>query len=206
MPQTDAKKPLRALLAPAALIVLGIILFVYLKNVNNNLVNLQEEVKTAWSQVENQYQRRLDLVPNLVRAVQAYAGHERGTLEAVMEARARATRVSVDAGNLSPAALQAFQTAQDQLGGALARLLVTVEGYPELQAGEQFSTLQIQLEGTENRIAVERMRFNERARDYNTAVRAFPANIAASLFGFEPYPYFQAAGEAARAPQVDFSN
>ncbi|MDR1126434.1 MAG: LemA family protein [Deltaproteobacteria bacterium] len=205
MSQSNGKKSLSALIPLAALVVLGIILFVYLKNVNNNLVIQEERVKTAWSQVENQYQRRLDLIPNLVRAVQAYAGHERETLQAVIEARARATRASLNADDLNPTALQAFQAAQDGLGGALARLLVTLERYPDLKASEQFSTLQVQLEGTENRIAVERMRFNESARDYNTALRAFPANIVASLFGFAQYPYFKAAAGADRAPQVDFS-
>lgn len=206
MSQTNTKKSLGALIPLAALVVLGVILFVYVKNVNNNLVKQEEQVKTAWGQVENQYQRRLDLIPNLVRTVQAYAAHERETLQGVIEARARATQVTVDADNLSPASLQAFQAAQDQLGGALSRLLVSVERYPDLKASEQFSTLQVQLEGTENRIAVERMRFNESARDYNTAARTFPANIVASLFGFEQYPYFKASEGAERAPQVDFSN
>lgn len=205
MSSNTQKKPLGRLLEFLALLVIGLVLVVYVKNINNDMVRQQEQVKTSWSQVENQYQRRLDLIPNLVRTVQAAADHERGTLEAVVEARSKATQVTVNADNLTPEALQAYQAAQDQLGGALSRLLVSVERYPDLKANEQFSMLQVQLEGTENRIAVERMRFNESARGYNTAIRSFPANIVAGLFGFEAYPYFKAAEGADRAPQVDFS-
>lgn len=193
------------LLAP--LVILGVIaapalwmLFTY-----NAIVRLDESVTSAWSQVENQYQRRADLVPNLVSTVKGYAGHERATLEAVVKARAEAGKTVVDAAKLTPENMQSFQAAQEQFGNALARLLVSVERYPDLKASTNFLDLQVQLEGSENRIAVERMRFNQAARDYNTRIRSFPGSLLADWFGFAQRPYFTAAKGAANAPVVDFS-
>lgn len=159
----------------------------------------------AWGQVENVYQRRADLIPNLVETVKAYADHEEETFAAVTEARSRASSIQVDPQNLNPSQVQAFQSAQGALSQALGRLLVTVEAYPELRASENFQDLQAQLEGTENRIAVERRRFNQSARAYNQTVRRFPGVLWARLFGFEPVPYFEADDGAEAAPDVDFS-
>lgn len=170
----------------------------------NNMVAQQESVNTAWSQVENVYQRRSDLIPNLVNTVKGYAQHESQTLENVIEARSRATSVTVDPENLTPEALQEFNRAQGQVGSALGRLLLLQENYPDLKANQNFLELQSQLEGTENRITVERQRFNEAAQSYNTYIRRFPKNIIASLFGFQQKPYFQAAEGADVAPVVQF--
>lgn len=172
--------------------------------VNNNLVNKDEAVKTAWSQVENQYQRRADLIPNLVNTVKGYATHERETLEGVINARAKATQTTVDPDKLTPEAMQKYMAAQGELTQALGRLMVTVEQYPDLKANENFLALQSQLEGTENRIATERMRFNEVSRDYNTYARRFPNNLFAGMLGFEQKPYFEAAEGAEKAPEVNF--
>jgi LemA protein len=169
----------------------------------NRLVTLEEAVKTAWSQVENVYQRRADLVPNLVETVKGAAAFEKDTFTAVTEARARVGQVTF--GKVPDAAeMQKFQTAQDGLSSALSRLLVVVEKYPELKATQNFRDLQVQLEGTENRIAVERRRFNEAAQAFNTTRRRFPTVIVASLFGFAEKPYFQAAPGSDKAPQVKF--
>ena len=170
----------------------------------NSLVKQEEGVKTAWSQVENQYQRRSDLIPNLVNTVKGYASHESETLEGVVAARARATQTTIDADNLTPEAIEKYQAAQGELTAALGRLLMIQENYPDLKANQNFSELQAQLEGTENRIATERRNFNEAARAYNTRVRRFPTNIIAGLFGFGQYPYFEAAEGSATAPVVEF--
>jgi LemA protein len=172
----------------------------------NGLVGLDEGVNSAWAQVQNQYQRRADLIPNLVETVKGAANFERETLEAVIQARANATRPEINAGNLlnNPQAFQQFQQAQDNLGAALGRLMVVVEKYPELKANQNYLDLQTQLEGTENRIAVERKRFNEVVQNYNSTRRVFPTNIFAGMFGFQQRPYFEAAAEAQAAPKVDF--
>lgn len=170
----------------------------------NTMVTMEEQVASSWSQVENQYQRRADLIPNLVNTVKGYADFERETLTEVIEARSRATSINVDANELDPAQVQRFQQAQEQLSGALSRLLVTVERYPELKANQNFLELQAQLEGTENRIAVERKRFNETVQSYNSYIRQFPQNIIAGWFGFERKGYFEAQQGAERAPTVSF--
>lgn len=191
------------------LIVLGVIalLFFYGVSVNNNLVEQEENVHSAWAQVENQYQRRSDLIPNLVNTVQGAADFEQETLTQVIEARSKATSVNINADDLdNPAAFQRFQEAQGELSGALSRLLVSVERYPQLQANANFRDLQAQLEGTENRIATERMRFNQAAQGYNSYVRRFPTSLIASITGFETYEYFQADEGAEEAPEVDFNN
>ena len=199
----DKNKPLLKVLI--VLGVIAILALLWFKGKYNNMVVLDEGVKTAWSQVENQYQRRLDLIPNLVATVQGYASHERETLEGVIEARSRATSINITPSNMSQINLEQFQAAQNQLSGALSRLMVVLERYPELKANQNFLELQAQLEGTENRIAVERMRFNEAAQKYNTFIRLFPANIVASLFNFEQKPYFAAQEGSDRAPTVNFS-
>ncbi len=170
----------------------------------NTMVEKDEAVSHAWSNVENQYQRRADLIPNLVNTVKGYAAHEKETLEAVVAARSKATQVTVDAANLTPEKLKAYQEAQGEIGGALSRLLAITENYPELKANENFKELQAQLEGTENRISVERRNFNEASRDNNTYIRKFPNNIFSSLFGFEKRPYFEAEAGTEKAPTVEF--
>ena len=168
------------------------------------MVTMDEGVKTAWSQVENVYQRRADLIPNLVATVKGYAEHESATLEGVVEARSKATGVNVDPENLTPEKLAEFQQAQGELSAALGRLLVIQENYPDLKANANFMALQQQLEGSENRIAVERRKFNDAARAYNTAIRKFPSNIIAGMFGFGSKPYFEADESASQAPKVEF--
>ena len=170
----------------------------------NSLVGEQQKVEEAWAQVENVYQRRADLIPNLVETVKGYAKHEKETLEGVIQARANATSVKVDANTLDEASMKKFQDAQGELGSALSRLLVVQERYPDLKANENFKELQAQLEGTENRITVERKNFNEIARSYNTSVKTFPKNIFAGMFGFQAKPYFQAQAGADKAPKVSF--
>ena len=170
----------------------------------NSLVKQEEGVKTAWSQVENQYQRRSDLIPNLVNTVKGYASHESETLEGVVAARARATQTTIDADNLTPEAIEKYQAAQGELTAALGRLLMIQENYPDLKANQNFLELQAQLEGTENRISVARKQFNEVARTYNVSVRRFPANLVAKMFGFEQKPYFESAEGSEAAPQVQF--
>ncbi len=170
----------------------------------NKLVTADEEVKTAWSQVENQYQRRSDLIPNLVNTVKGYAAHESETLENVVEARAKATQVTVDPDNMTAEAMSEYISAQEGVGAALGRLMMIREAYPDLKANQNFLELQAQLEGTENRISVERNRFNEVARSYNTMIRRFPRNIIASIGGFDARPYFEAIEGAATAPTVEF--
>ena len=170
----------------------------------NSMVSQDEAVGTAWSNVENQYQRRADLIPNLVNTVKGYADHEKETLDAVVSARAKATQTSINLDDLTPEKMAAFQQAQGELGSALSRLMVSVERYPDLKANQNFQTLQAQLEGTENRISVERRKFNEIARAYNTSIRRFPKNIVAGLFGFEKRPYFEAQEGSEKAPEVKF--
>lgn len=173
-------------------------------NKYNALVVAQESVTSEWANVESQYQRRADLIPNLVSTVKGYAEHESSTLESVMEARAKATGITVDPQNLTPEALAQYQQAQGEVGAALGRLMMISENYPNLKANENFMALQEQLEGTENRIQVSRSRFNETARVYNTTVRRFPNNIIASLFGFDSKAYFEAEPSASTAPKVEF--
>ena len=185
-----------------AVIVLG--LYAWGKGVYNGFVQQQEQVEAAWSQVENDYQRRADLVPNLVATVKGYAEHERETLEAVLAARASATQIKVDADDLTPEKLQQFQQAQGELGAALGRLIAVQENYPDLKANQNFLQLQEQLESTENRITVSRRDFNAAAQAYNTAIRTFPQNLFAGMFGFERKPYFEAAAGAQTAPKVEF--
>jgi LemA protein len=170
----------------------------------NTMVQKDETVETAWANVQNAYQRRADLIPNLVNTVKGAANFERETLESVINARAKATSIQLSADDLTPENLQRFQAAQNELGGALSRLLVSVERYPELKANQNFLELQSQLEGTENRISVERRKFNEAVQDYNTTVRSFPNNLMAGIFGFERKGHFQADPGAERAPTVQF--
>ena len=171
----------------------------------NSLVGADEGVKSAWSQVENVYQRRADLIPNLVATVKGVANFEKSTLTAVIEARAKATQIVLSPEVVNdPAKFRQFQAAQGELSSALARLLAVAESYPELKANQNFLELQSQLEGTENRIAVERRRFNETVQDYNTAVRVFPASVVASMRGFAPKAFFEADAGAEKAPTVKF--
>lgn len=187
-------------------VIIGLLAFFGI-SVNNGLVEREENVEGAWAQVENQYQRRADLIPNLVNTVRGAADFEQETLTAVIEARSQATSINVSADDLNdPAKIQQFQAAQQQLSGALSRLLVSVERYPELRANSNFRDLQAQLEGTENRIATERKRFNDAAQGYNTSIRKFPTSIIAGIGGFERKAYFEAESGAEQAPTVDFSN
>lgn len=170
----------------------------------NGLVTLDENVSTAWSNVETQYQRRADLIPNLVSTVKGYAGHEKETLQGVIEARSKATSIKVDADNLTPEKLAEYQKAQGDVTSALGKLLAITENYPDLKANQNFLELQAQLEGTENRINVARMEFNKTAKELNTAIRRFPKNLLASLFGIDKRAYFEAAEGAEQAPKVEF--
>lgn len=170
----------------------------------NGLVGSREGVNKAWANVETQYQRRSDLIPNLVATVKGAADFEKSTLEAVTQARANATSIKIDPNNLTPEKLQEFQQAQAQLGGALGRLLAVAENYPQLRAVQNFTDLQAQLEGTENRINEARRQYNEAARDYNTSRAKFPRVILANLFGFKDRPYFEADKGAEKAPEVKF--
>ncbi len=170
----------------------------------NNMVKFDEQVANAWSQVENVYQRRLDLIPNLVATVKGAADFEQTTLTKVIEARASATQIKIDPKNLTPEALQKFQAAQGELSSALGRLMVVAEQYPNLKANQNFLELQAQLEGTENRITVERQNFNNTAKEYNTYIRSFPQNFLAGMFGFSSKAYFEADKGAAKAPNVAF--
>lgn len=186
------------------IIVVAVVAIIWAVTSYNALVKMDEGVGTAWSNVENQYQRRADLIPNLVNTVKGYAAHEKETLDAVVSARTRATQMTVSADDLTPEKLQAYQKAQGEVGAALGRLLAITENYPDLKANQNFLELQTQLEGTENRISVERRNFNEAAKEYNTAIRTFPRNLLAGMFGFEKRPYFEAEEGASRAPEVQF--
>ena len=170
----------------------------------NNMVTLDEGISSQWAQVENAYQRRADLIPNLVNTVKGYADFEKETLTQVIEARSKATSVNIDPGNITPEAISQFQNAQAGLSSALSRLMVVVERYPELKANQNFLELQSQLEGTENRISVERRKFNEATRQYNTYIRKFPKYIIAGIFGFDKKTYFEAEEEAKEVPKVEF--
>ncbi len=170
----------------------------------NGMVDKEENVKAQWSKVENQYQRRADLIPNLVNTVKGYAEHESSTLEAVVAARAKATQISVDANNLNAETMQQYQEAQGELSQALGKLLAITENYPELKANENFRELQVQLESTENRIATERGRYSEQVAQFNKKIRKFPNNLIAGIFGFEPLPQFTAEEGAEKAPEVQF--
>ncbi len=187
------------------LVIVLVILIFILQGIGmyNSLVKSEEAVNAQWANVENVYQRRADLIPNLVATVKGYANFEQKTLTDVIEARAKATSVQINPEKLDEASLQKFQAAQDGLSSALARLMVVVERYPDLKANQNFLELQSQLEGTENRITVERRKFNEMAQAYNTNIRTFPRNIFASMFGFEKKAYFQAAEGAETAPKVE---
>ena len=170
----------------------------------NDLVEEQEEVNQAWSEVENQYQRRMDLIPNLVNTVKGYAAHEENTLTQVVEARSNASSITIQAEDLSEENLAKFQAAQDELSRGLGRLMAVAEAYPDLKANQNFQELQAQLEGTENRIAVARRNYNEEAQEYNAEIRKFPTLIYAGWFGFDKKPYFSAATGADKAPTVEF--
>jgi len=186
------------------IIIAVVILFRLFVSPYNNMVKMEEGVTSQWAQVENVYQRRADLIPNLVNTVKGYATFEKETLTQVIEARSRATQVTVNPANLTPEALQQFQQAQGGLSSALSRLMVVVERYPELKANQNFLELQAQLEGSENRIAVERNKFNETVQRYNAYIRSFPNNIVASIFNFEKKPYFEADKGAEKVPEVKF--
>lgn len=202
------------LLGCIGVLILALIIFgAYFVSVRNNLVGLEENVSQQWAQVESQYQRRYDLIPNLVRTVQGAANFEKSTLEAVVNARARVGQVAAPAGGppgaagditANPQQMEQFAAAQQALSGALSRLLVVVERYPELKANQNFLELQSQLEGTENRIAVERQRYNDTAREFNTAIRRFPASLVASMSGFKAKAYFRGTPGSEKAPEVNF--
>jgi LemA protein len=186
------------------IVLLGFLSYSYFKNTFNSMTILSESVDKHWADVENVYQRRADLIPNLVATVKGYATHEKETLEGVINARAKATSTTINAGNLSPEKIASFQQAQDGLSSALSKLMVVVERYPELKANQNFLELQAQLEGTENRISVERRKFNQSAQEYNTYIKLFPKNMFASMFDFEKKPYFKAQEGAQTAPKVEF--
>jgi len=189
------------------LIIIVVLLFIIYRwavGINNTAINYEEDAKTAWADVQSAYQRRNDLIGNLVKTVQGAADFERGTLTDVIEARAKATQVNIDPTNLTPEKLAAFQEAQTGVSSALSRLLVTVERYPELKANQNFLELQSQLEGTENRINVARDRFNEAVNNYNKYIRIFPNNVLAGMFGFEQMSRFAAEAGAEKAPEVEF--
>ncbi len=185
-------------------VVVLLLLVLWGVSMYNGLVNKEEAVNSQWANVETAYQRRADLIPNLVSTVKGYADFEQSTLTQVVEARARATSITVDPSNLTPEAISQFQAAQDGLSSALSRLLVTIERYPDLKANQNFLELQAQLEGTENRIAVERRRFNELVKDFNATIRRVPRNIIAGIAGFDQRGYFQSSEGAEKAPEVSF--
>jgi LemA protein len=188
-------------------IAVGVVVLLFLGGIRgsyNKMVSMEESVAAQWSQVENVYQRRADLIPNLVNTVKGYASHERETLESVINARAKATQVKVDASQLNESSVQKFQEAQSGLSSALSRLMVVMERYPDLKANQNFRDLQAQLEGTENRISVERRKFNDAARTYNTYIRKFPQAFYANIFGFDKKAYFEASEGADQAPEVQF--
>lgn len=184
--------------------VVVLVCYSSVKGTYNQMVVKNENVDKQWADVENVYQRRADLIPNLVNTVKGYASHEQETLTAVIEARKQAANVKINPGQMNAASLQQFQEAQSGLSSALSRLMVVVERYPDLKANQNFLDLQSQLEGTENRIAVERRKFNESARDYNTYIKIFPKNIYAGIFNFEGRTYFEADKTASEAPKVEF--
>lgn len=190
----------------STMIFIGVIVVIVLWAISgyNSLVNMDEGVTNKWSNVETQYQRRADLIPNLVNTVKGYAKHELQTLEAVMQARSQATQVKIDPSNCTPEQLAAYQKAQGDVTSALGKLLAITENYPDLKANQNFLELQSQLEGTENRITVARKDFNDAANVYNASIRRFPKNILAGIFGFEKHAYFEAEAGAEKAPKVEF--
>ena len=192
------------LIAIGVVVLIVLIAYGWVKGTYNGFVAAQEQVGQAWADVESTYQRRADLIPNLVETVKGYATHEKDVFLGVTEARSRVGQISVKTENLTPEAIQRFQEAQQGLSGALSRLLAVAENYPALKANQNFLDLQTQLEGTENRINVARSRFNEAARAYNTRIRSFPGNLLANAFGFQPKPYFEAEAGAEKAPKVKF--
>lgn len=187
-----------------AIIAVIVILIIWCVTKYNGIVTKEESVSTAWGNVEVQYQRRADLIPNLVNTVKGYATHEKETLEGVVAARAKATQITVDPENLTSEKLSAYQKAQGDVTAALGKLLAITENYPQLKANENFSELQAQLEGTENRISESRRVFNNAVQDYNLAIRRFPGNIVAGVFGYEKKARFEAAEGAEKAPEVKF--
>ena len=191
----------------SAVLILGIIVLVVVLwgvKAYNNMVSQEEGVSTAWANVESQYQRRADLIPNLVNTVKGYAAHESETLQAVVNARTKATSINIDAENMTAEQLKEYQKAQSEVGGALGRLIAVAESYPDLKANQNFLELQAQLEGTENRIAVERKNFNEAAKKFNTYIRKFPQSLLSGVFGFDKKPYFEAEEGSQKAPTVQF--
>lgn len=194
----------KTLIIIAVIAVVVLMFYGFFKNTYNTMVQNGEQVDAQWAQVENVYQRRADLIPNLVNTVKGYAAHEQEVLTGVIEARAKATSVNLNAENLTEANMQAFQQAQEGLSSALSRLMVVVERYPDLKANQNFLELQAQLEGTENRITVERQKFNETTRVYNTYIKSFPQNMLAGMFGFATKPYFEATAGSEVAPKVEF--
>jgi LemA protein len=191
-------------IALGAVLLIVLMAYGWLKGTYNGFVQSQEQVGQAWADVESTYQRRADLIPNLVETVKGYAAHEKEVLTGVTEARSKVGQVTIKAEGLTPDAIRQFQEAQQGLSGALSRLLAVAERYPDLKANQNFLDLQTQLEGTENRINVARSRFNEAARAYNTRIRSFPGNFLANMFGFQPKPYFEAEAGAEKAPKVKF--
>ena len=185
-----------------AVVILSI--FFWFRGSYNGMVSMSETVSSQWSNVENQYQRRLDLIPNLVNTVKGYAAHEQQTLEDVVNARAKATQTQINFDQLDEAAIKKINRTQGELSSALSRLMAISESYPDLKANQNFLELQAQLEGTENRIAVERRKFNESVKNYNAYIRQFPKNMIAGMFGFVPKPYFEATAGAENAPKVEF--
>jgi len=194
----------RGTIIAISLVGFFVILFLWGSGQYNNMVTAEEGVTKSWANVESQYQRRADLIPNLVSTVKGYAEHEKSTLNAVVEARAKATQTTIDPTNMTAESMAKFQAAQAQVGSALSRLLVTVEKYPDLKANQNFLELQAQLEGTENRISVERQRFNDASQGFNVLIRKFPKNIIAGMFGFEKKVYFEAEEGSSKAPEVKF--
>ena len=194
----------KALIPVLIIAVVGIFIYTKAVGVYNMFVQNEETINGQWAEVQTQYQRRADLIPNLVNTVKGYADFEQETLTGVVEARAKATSVNINAENLTPEKVAEFQKAQDQLSGALSRLLVTIEKYPDLKANQNFLELQAQLEGTENRIAVARRNFNQSVQQYNANLRTFPNNIFAGWYGFERKGYFEASEGAENAPTVQF--
>lgn len=194
----------KSLVVLISILVLLAIIISYGISTNNKMINADEAVMSQWAKVENQYQRRADLIPNLVNTVKGYASHEKETLDAVVNARAKATQVTISPDNLNEASLQKYQAAQGELSQALGRLLMVTENYPDLKANQNFLELQAQLEGTENRISTERTRYTDMVRDYNAMIRRFPASIIAGIGGFDKKPQFTAEAGAEKAPEVKF--
>lgn len=195
----------KSLIVFISILVILALVIGYGISTNNKMVKADEAVMSQWAKVENQYQRRADLIPNLVNTVKGYASHEKETLDAVVNARAKATQVTINPDNLNEASLKEYQAAQGELSQALGRLLMVTENYPDLKANQNFLELQAQLEGTENRISTERTRYTDMVRDYNTMIRRFPASIIAGIGGFDKKPQFTAEAGAEKAPEVNFN-